>query len=206
MKKHKKSNQKGIVFMISVTSYFIVTVMVFVMSSMSEAQVVNQSAENANQPKSCVSISITSKSTRLTNGEPNQLNVTVENRCDRTIEITEPRFTIERTVLAKVIKSGDRLVGRIIRNSELNNDVLTIEPGQNLDFEMDFGEIRWMDSMSSIEVFRDLFVHDLKAGLYSLSCEVEFEKHRNQSKEHNSQKKSKISSNAVELRVEIAAD
>jgi len=141
---------------------------------------VNLRAQNTDQdPKvkeenfDCVKVSLTGDSNRLEKKNPIHLRVRVENLCDRTIEILEPSFTIDKSILSESLRFGDRRGGRIIRNSEIDNTAKSIVPGKYLDFVLDTNEVRWMDSMSSIEVFKDLFTdHDLKSGSYLLYCKV----------------------------------
>lgn len=121
----------------------------------------------------CVKPSMIANSDRLEKARPMRLSVTVTNLCGRAIEINEPSLTLDRSEIGKQVISGDRRVGRVFKNSKLDNSVRQIAAGQQLVFEMRSNEVRWMDSISSIDVFQDLFTHrKLKPGSYQLYSEI----------------------------------
>ncbi len=187
-------------FLTFLTGKFVVVLLIFAANVNCEAQNTNQNAEVRHVDERCVKVSITADSVRLKKSRPIQLKVSAENLCKRTIEIREPTFTIDKSPLRENLMFGDRRSGRIIRNSKIDNAIKSIEPGKVLDFALDTGEIRWVDSMSSIEVLTDLFTdHHLKTGSYDLYCTILVEPILDQSKKVNGREIVRIVSNKIVL-------
>jgi hypothetical protein len=182
---------------------FVVVLMILLAISKVDAQSKGQSANASEEDCDCIKVSLTADSNRLEKKNPIFLLVRVENLCDRTIEILEPVFTIDKSVIKGDVRFGDRRGGRIIRNSEIDNALKTVDPGKYLEFPLDTNELRWMDSMSSIEVFKDLFTdHDLKTGSYLLYCEVVVYPTSKQHYKEKGGKVRRILSNKIEVQFE----
>ncbi len=173
MKTHKKLN----LTIIRRTSYIGLLLLTFCAISLVEANAQN-SNHNPNDKEgdyNCVEVSLTANSNRLEKRNPIVLRVRIENFCNRTIEIMEPSFTIDKSQLETTIRFGDRRGARIIRTkgAAIDNTAKPIAQHKFLDFIVNTNELRWMDSLQANEVFLDLFTdHELKSGSYQLYAEI----------------------------------
>lgn len=124
----------------------------------------------------CINVSLSADSTRLKKDRPAILRVKIRNSCDRSVQIYEPIFYLQRVTNNTKPKYGDEYGGRIIRrdDSEIDNSAKSILADRDMESVLYSNEVRWMDSMSSIDVFGDLFAADLglKAGNFQLYCTV----------------------------------
>ncbi len=140
---------------------------------------ISAKAQNAGQvvkdkrDADCIKVSLTSDSNRLQKEHPAIVKVKVQNSCNRMVEILEPVFYLDRVSDKTEPRAG--YAGRIIRKdaSKIDNTVKPIRGGGEMAFALHFNEVRWMDSMSSIDVFQDLFEFaNLPSGEYIVFCTV----------------------------------
>lgn len=189
---------------------FVIVLMILAISAVGiRAQNTNQDSTVMARGCDCAKVSLTADSNRLEKRNPILLRVRIENLCDETIEILEPEFTLDKSILNEKLKFGDRRGARIFRTktSELDNTAKLVDPGKYLEFVLDTNELRWMDSMSSIEIFKDLFTdHDLKTGSYHLySMVVVYPTSKEHYKEKGGNVK-RILSNKIEVLFEKVDD
>ncbi|HMM78708.1 MAG TPA: hypothetical protein PKC65_01675 [Pyrinomonadaceae bacterium] len=149
----------------------------------------------------CVKVSLVADSNLLEKEGTTSLNVKIENVCASEVRVSEPSFVLEKPNIGKKLKSGDKRVARIVKENAtaLDNSLNTIESGRFIEFNLYTRDLRWKDSISSIDVFQDLFTDlNLTIGMYNLYAMVSIERCVNE----NDKPLQKVTSNKLEMRFE----
>jgi len=204
MRKYKKSKLNGPwLSSLVMVSFVVLTSLLVHPTSVTEAQKMNQTANIQPDRVNCVSLSVTSDSNRLSKNKPIKLKANIVNQCATVVEVSDLAFTIERAGRDENIRFGDRRVGRIMRSLQIDNSTRILELNQHLEIAFNFREIRWMDSLSSIEVFEDFYGdRQLKPESYVFHSSLMFNrclKKQNEGCDHSG---GRVLSNSIEFDVD----
>ncbi|MCD9185449.1 MAG: hypothetical protein LUM44_03395 [Pyrinomonadaceae bacterium] len=148
----------------------------FLMPASVFMQKVIEETKNGKLPNECVELKLTTASDILNKNVPVSVTAVIFNKCAEKIEfLYRPSFILDKvTGNAKAEKIfGQTRFGVIFRGGAFEpfNTKYNLSEGQELEFVSNTSELKWMDAVSSQELFADTF-EGLETGKYDLQAAI----------------------------------